>query len=368
MAADLVARAVLEKYEDLDVRDDDWNVVAGLVLEESTGLTVLSVATGCKCVGGVVENRSIVRDAHAEVLARRALRRALMEDRSLVQRIHEGRLHLYTSSPPCGDAAIFAKDDGTTAFTGAKLPDWRREQDQVLGATRLKPARSDATKRSLCLSCTDKLCKWAVTGLEGALLGLDRSLFLSSLVIGASDSHAGVLAAAKRGIVDRSLAMRRDLDLPSIPGLGVATTTILPTFRSTKKSHIAACWWRGLAHREVLVAATGRPLGVNATSTKRSLLSTAAFVSDHQVDDYAAWKATRADLSTAVAAIQLNDFPPDHPLRLKHSIQRRQRRRRRDPSDDDAEDDDSEDDAVGGGRHKVQKSIDDSPTYPCVMS
>ena len=82
-----------------------------------------------------------MRDAHAEVLARRGLVAFLQADVArvvsgesgqLVERVdgtepgvRRGvRLHFYCSAAPCGDTAIYDQLDGTTAYTGAKLGDW----------------------------------------------------------------------------------------------------------------------------------------------------------------------------------------------------------------------------------------------------
>jgi len=322
------------------------------VAEERGSLRVLSVASGCKSAApapgaeaAFARDLCVVKDAHAEVLARRGLRKALHED---LRRLRSGepgllglveddagsfrksvRLHMYTSSSPCGDASIYDVD-GVWTFTGAKLPDWRRETTQLLGKTRLKPARSDAARRSTSFSCTDKLCRWCLTGLEGALLSAEvrGSLFLESLVVGAEDDRRvrAVACAARRGVVDRARHAATELGLaPRLPR--VASTTVLPRqCRQAKKkpSHLAACWWLGLDSRdvEVLVAATGRPLGSTKQSSRRSRLSTAALfeeaVSSSQ-GGYLARKASAptADLARAVADFQLRDFPADHPLRKR---------------------------------------------------
>ena len=359
--ADCVARLVLSQYASLCVRDSvagAWTVIAGMVVEDERAeaghqLRVVSVASGCKSLAGSPESLNVVRDAHAEVLARRGLRLALQEDLRRLLSGREGlgllepsgddaymlrrglRLHLYTSSPPCGDASIYALEEGFH-FTGAKLPDWRREADQKLGATRLKPARSDATRRSTSLSCSDKLCRWALAGLEGALLSYwlvadnenpssrrRGAVSLDSLVVGVEDPRRkeAILAAAQRGIVDRAEATRRLLAVPCT--LAVTATTVVPSFATNTPSHIAACWWLGLplAERDVIVAVTGRPLGVGPRSTRRSRLCPGALFDDSfprppAVDatkDYAAWKqdAPGARLATAIADIQLADFPPD---------------------------------------------------------
>ncbi|EGB02539.1 hypothetical protein AURANDRAFT_68786, partial [Aureococcus anophagefferens] len=64
-----VAAAVLEAYARLRVKDGGcWTVVAGVAAVAGDDVEVLSVASGCKCVGGPA-SPALVRDGHAEVLA-----------------------------------------------------------------------------------------------------------------------------------------------------------------------------------------------------------------------------------------------------------------------------------------------------------
>ena len=54
---DRVAAAVMERYARLNVKDAScWTVVAGVVavFGASEAVEVVSVASGCKCVGGLV--------------------------------------------------------------------------------------------------------------------------------------------------------------------------------------------------------------------------------------------------------------------------------------------------------------------------
>ena len=64
-----VAAAVLEAYAGLRIKDGGcWTVVAGVAAVAGDDVEVLSVASGCKCVGGPA-SPALVRDGHAEVLA-----------------------------------------------------------------------------------------------------------------------------------------------------------------------------------------------------------------------------------------------------------------------------------------------------------
>ena len=136
-------------------------------------------------------------------------------------------LHMYISDPPCGDATIYEirkqlqNDKGKKSeetelnFTGAKLiladPNTKndsitstiscsldtgdnskqstitlgREDTQQLGALRLKSSRSNITNRSTSMSCSDKLVRWGVFGLQGTLLStyIPEPICLSSVCV-----------------------------------------------------------------------------------------------------------------------------------------------------------------------------------------
>ena len=52
-----------------------------------------------------------------------------------------------------------------------------------VGALRTKPGRGERTQ---CMSCSDKMAKWIVTGIQGALLShfLEEPIYLASIVVG----------------------------------------------------------------------------------------------------------------------------------------------------------------------------------------
>lgn len=193
-------------------------------------IEVLSLATGTKCVSeDMIDDRTglVLHDSHAEVLARRGLIRYLAEvicqisltpafvedarcplqlnctgdcDESPRYRWKDTwRLYLCISDSPCGDGTIYGGQEGVMTFTGAKLaaaPSSRSSSDaadngtaangdsnliasdlciresgaQVIGAMRLKTGRSDIRHRSQSKSCSDKICRWRVLGLQGQAL------------------------------------------------------------------------------------------------------------------------------------------------------------------------------------------------------
>ena len=185
------------------------------------------------------------------------------------------QLHLYISDSPCGDASIYEikeeyqrskteKVGSSLNFTGAKiilsaaneaslktydehnffpvnqknnlstdeertsegnLLKTAREKEQVLGALRLKSCRSNIPNhlRSMSMSCSDKLCKWALLGIQGTgplAAFLRKPVRLSSIVVGhdprQTESDLGrshhQFKALERAIVVRAKVCLNELD------------------------------------------------------------------------------------------------------------------------------------------------------------
>ncbi|XP_063686572.1 tRNA-specific adenosine deaminase 1-like isoform X2 [Bolinopsis microptera] len=110
---------------------NQWTVLSAVVMELSGNLTVLTMATGTKCVGEEQKTPHIVSDSHAEVLSLRLFRLFLVEDITTclksggglcLQKGVDGRfvvkegvtLHFYSSCVMCGDATISESDPKQT--------------------------------------------------------------------------------------------------------------------------------------------------------------------------------------------------------------------------------------------------------------
>ena len=201
----------------------------------------MTCATGTKCTTTGPDGW-VLRDCHAEVLCRRGLLRELLEETNGgTLRLLEKRdgsyqlqpdttLHLYVSDSPCGDASIYPIVNDMN-FTGAKVivrknnengqhigellpvndPNATeccvaRETTQKLGVLRTKSGRSNLPQhlRSMSMSCSDKLLKWCVLGLQGSWLPFD--VRLSSIVV-SRDTNATSLEAQQEAL-ERAIKTR----------------------------------------------------------------------------------------------------------------------------------------------------------------
>ncbi|XP_050085268.1 tRNA-specific adenosine deaminase 1 [Anopheles aquasalis] len=241
----------------------EWTILAGVVLlrGDQGAPEVVALGTGTKCLGGneLSQLGDRVNDSHAEVLARRAFLRYLYDQielagsqkKSIFERSDDRRFmlrdghsfHFFTTHTPCGDASIFkqieegapeVRDEGeppvkrfreimaekeepvgdvvvcasigqTAGMTGGKLllPSPDNGDDlmiQTIGAVRTKPGRG---VRTLSVSCSDKMARWAVVGVQGALLMLllEKPIYFKTLVLCDDTDHS--VEALRRAIWGR---------------------------------------------------------------------------------------------------------------------------------------------------------------------
>lgn len=208
----------------------EWTILSGIILRNSNANInkVVSLGCGTKCIGQskLCSQGLILNDSHAETLARRGvlryfyhqIKKALVEDSTKSDTIFtwlpekrkfklkpELTLHFFSTQTPCGDACIFDSNNAEpvskrrktnethteeldigckvdTVYTGAKLIGSHHNDamEQLVGSMRTKPGRGE---RTLSMSCSDKLAKWQIMGIQGALLDilLDSPIYFSTL-------------------------------------------------------------------------------------------------------------------------------------------------------------------------------------------
>ncbi|TRZ00780.1 hypothetical protein DNTS_034752 [Danionella cerebrum] len=237
--ADAVSRLVVDKFSELT---DNFTspharrkVLAGVVMTTGTDVKdaqVICVTTGTKCINGeyMSDQGLALNDCHAEIIARRSLIRYLYsqleyflsdrreeQQKSIFRRCSEHgyrlkddiQFHLYISTSPCGDARIFSPHEAGAEDQGDRHPN-RKARGQL--RTKIEsgegtiPVRTSNTiqtwdgvlqgERLLTMSCSDKIARWNVIGVQGSLLSFfTEPIYFSSLILG-SLYHADHLSRA----------------------------------------------------------------------------------------------------------------------------------------------------------------------------
>ncbi|TNN72932.1 Double-stranded RNA-specific adenosine deaminase [Liparis tanakae] len=207
-------------------------ILATVVMRRGEGLgTVVSLGTGNRCVKG--EELSLkgdtVNDCHAEIISRRGFVRFLYiellkhydnTEESIFEAGEDDKLqiksditfHLYISTAPCGDGALFDKscseagDEGEghqPLFENAKQGKLRTKVENGEGTIPVESSAIVPTwdgiqhgERLRTMSCSDKILRWNVLGLQGALLThFLHPIYLKSITLGYLYSHGHLTRA-----------------------------------------------------------------------------------------------------------------------------------------------------------------------------
>ncbi|XP_030225896.1 double-stranded RNA-specific adenosine deaminase [Gadus morhua] len=207
-------------------------ILATIVMRRGEGLgTVVSLGTGNRCVKG--EELSLkgdtVNDCHAEIISRRGFLRFLYsellkyhegDEGSIFEAAEENRLrvksditfHLYISTAPCGDGALFDKSCSETGdeveghhplFENSKQGKLRTKVENGEGTIPVESSAIVPTwdgiqhgERLRTMSCSDKILRWNVVGLQGALLShFLHPIYLKSITLGYLYSHGHLTRA-----------------------------------------------------------------------------------------------------------------------------------------------------------------------------
>nr|CAB3220007.1 double-stranded RNA-specific adenosine deaminase-like [Phallusia mammillata] len=224
----IVGRKIIAGFVMLTIATQEWG--------EERKWTVISVSSGNRCVAGdkLSLRGDTVNDCHAEVIARRGLVRFLYSqllyfmsgpknDDCIFMPGNNNRLclkpgisfHLYISTAPCGDSALFAKSDMDNSEgesgDGVHKPLFDNKKQGVL-RTKVEngegciPIDEDANvptwdgllrgERLRTMSCSDKLAKWNFLGLQGALLSqFMEPIYMASLTLGMLYHHGHLTRA-----------------------------------------------------------------------------------------------------------------------------------------------------------------------------
>lgn len=281
------------------VESAKWKVLAGIAMttDNSDEVRVVAVATGTKCINGEYLSMigAVLHDCHAEVVSRRCFKDFLYSQLELWQkgqgeetvlelredgygfRLRPGiKFHLYISTSPCGDGRIFSPHE--LQSSPETLPADRHPNRRVRGLLRTKIEAGEGTiplksttvlqtwdgvlhgqQRLLTMSCSDKMARWNVLGLQGALLSqFVEPIYLESVVLG-SLYNPGHMQRAMWGRLERRLVLPEGcapLFRLHKPRLGAKSS---PESRQVNKSpNFSINWTEGCEAPEVVNATTGK--------------------------------------------------------------------------------------------------------------
>ncbi|CAO1384296.1 unnamed protein product [Diamesa serratosioi] len=322
------------------LKDNEWTILSAIVIERENKYEVVSLGTGTKCIGSMLlsDKGDILNDSHSEIICRRAFLRYLMSqmmatksdtsifvynDTQMKFNLRENiKFHFFTTSSPCGDASIYTinnmddegpenkrvkvNDNGGSlgGFTGAKLmfsEDVEDPMAQTEGKIRIKPGKGD---RTLSLSCSDKMARWNLMGIQGCMLYslLDAPIYLHSFII--ADGTPYNYVSMERALYKRFENVEKLLVKPAFklnkPQILIANNRKIFSFAKSEKTQRINPGSSSLAYckveeteRNVEVGVSGKRQGV----TKKAALTRKAHL-----------KISKVELFTKYIEI-VNEFP-----------------------------------------------------------
>ncbi|XP_056160604.1 tRNA-specific adenosine deaminase TAD1-like isoform X2 [Syzygium oleosum] len=341
--AERASEKVLSRYRALPKKGKpQGREVTGLAAFPSSSpsreLEVVSLGTGTKCIGRSLRSLhgDVVNDSHAEIIARRALMRYLYAEiqrlkmsygndgkdhgsnpfqcdgdvcdrRSPLEPILEGhgegkyrmrvgwQLHLYISQLPCGVAStpsllphkISAMIEEEEVEVPSKVKDTeggvsvdtlRKHGDDlpIIASIRRKPGCGDTT---LSVSCSDKIARWNIVGVQGSLLSYFLELvYLSSLIVGRSpDNPEDMLVQNKpqHALYERTSCFPQEQLSPSRLNKPLFLVGPMPPLEfqhcesaaTTLTCGYSLCWNKSGLH-EVNLGTAGRKQGTSAKGAR----------------------------------------------------------------------------------------------------
>ena len=292
-------------------------VIAAFIMEDdqNKSMQVVSIGSGTQCVKGhnVSSEGLVVNDSHAEVVARRSLMRFFYREMlaklantstifvdsdtvGLVQVQDAIKFHLYISTAPCGDGGLFSRGDDENREPPPDNTHRPTLQNKKQGILRTKIEGGEGTipveenvqqtwdgilhgERLLTMSCSDKILRWNVLGLQGALLSqFIKPVYMSTLTLGSLHHHGHLSRAVccRAAGIEGSLPTGYKLNHPTLDRTHNGDTMERHT---DKTSNFSLNWALGDEIAELTDGVTGRSVSSTSTPKCSSRISKASLFS-----------------------------------------------------------------------------------------
>ncbi|XP_055616322.1 double-stranded RNA-specific editase Adar isoform X5 [Toxorhynchites rutilus septentrionalis] len=209
-------------------------------------------------------------------------------DGSTLYRLKDGiNFHLYINTAPCGDARVFSPHENDNMDVD-KHPN-RKARGQLRtkvesgeGTIPVKSSEGIQTwdgvlqgQRLLTMSCSDKISRWNVLGLQGSLLAsVIEPIYLHSIVLG-SLLHPAHMYRAICGRVENSIQGLPPPYRLNKPKLALMTSA--ESRNQTKPPNFSINWVIGCSEVEIVNSFTGKLINNNTNTNKMSRLSKQSF-------------------------------------------------------------------------------------------
>lgn len=271
---DDIASIILKKFKLLmdNQLNRHYKVIAGIVKVYGDQTEVVSIGTGSKFLYDKLtdhDDKTLI-DSHAEVVARRGcvrylfyeMRKCLQNQRNTIfnktgtelLKLKSGvTFHMYISTAPCGDGRIFSSPVFPEGFLRTK---------GECALTSIKDTSEIPNNGAFSMSCSAKILRWNVLGIQGALLAkFIEPIYLSSIIIGDKFDQKH-LARAFYGRIEnqvKNLPKNYRLNKPQL--LQASQTVAIQD--SQRPVHSCNWYSPGKYGVEVLDATTGQVIALN---------------------------------------------------------------------------------------------------------